>query len=306
MSHNFLAFWQNFPCGLVSVAFYSPIEILWWKKSSSEKVNIPFLAFCILAHWARTIGFFVENFSFGLSKLQLSWPRAFSWKQPFSEKDHSCFFLFCQRQIMKKSYWLFLKKTTGLTKLRAACPYEHFLRTKEFWKKSVLISIWDMGRKIMTFSQFFPAVVSKLLFNWPYSHFDNCFLEKFTTFLLTAWHLTKINFSLLSRKFSRSFRNFIFTCPQEHLMEKKETFLSFFIIVEDWDTSFSLFDKTFAAGWPVLLSICPKKDFDGKKIFWVRYFSSFSTLLFRTLSENNWAFCRKLFVWFVKTAIFLT
>ena len=106
-------------------------------------------------------------------------------------------------------------------------PRWTFFKKKEiFRKKSVFYQFGTWGKNKRFFVLFFAAVVSKLHFKCPYNHFD-IFFPKYLQLFLTFWHLSNINFSLSSWKIRRGFQNFIFSRPEEHLVEKKRIFWAF-------------------------------------------------------------------------------
>ena len=63
-----------------------------------------------------------------------------------------------------------------------------FLRVSQFGKNLLYLSIWDSGRKILTFFQnVLPAVVSKLHSTCPSDHYDDFFWKQLFVWLSDTW-----------------------------------------------------------------------------------------------------------------------
>ena len=123
LGHNLLASWQNVSCGVVSIAFYLLVGKLWWRKKFLCKNCYIFPALCFFVLWARKTGLFCWKIPVCLSKLHHSWPKTFCRKLPSLEKKIFCFFLFCQRRRLNKTYWRFLKiNRLGCQNCIFSCP----------------------------------------------------------------------------------------------------------------------------------------------------------------------------------------
>ena len=162
-----------FSCGVVSTAFYLLIGRLWWRKKFFWKSYYTFFSIFVFSDIEREhLTFFVENFSFDLSKLQPLLPRTCRWKPPFFEKYFFSFFLFYQRKIEQNLISFPRKSRPGCQNCILCTKRIVFWRKIFFWKKTFFLSIWDMGQKNYgLLSVFFDAVVPKLRSACPYLHF---------------------------------------------------------------------------------------------------------------------------------------
>ena len=148
-------FWQIFCCGVVKTAFYLAIGRFWLKKNLLKKVWYLFLTFCYFGPRARTLGLFVENLSFGSSKLKSSWTETFCWKLHFLWETSLLFLSVFSASVIEENLLAFPKKTGGWSKMHSMRAQQGFSEKKEFWEKIFLLNLFGTwGKKHWTFNIF--------------------------------------------------------------------------------------------------------------------------------------------------------
>ena len=307
MESQFFGLLTKISCGILNTALYLPMGRFWWMKSLSEKVILHVLAFCRFGQWARTIGLFVRNFSFGLSKVQSSWPKIFCRKLPSLEKKLFCFLLICQRRRLNKTYWRFLKKTSRVFRIAILVPKGSFSWEKKFMDKICFyVSIWDMGQKTAFWQVCLPRLCRIFVLPVHRTILMMLFKKNLEIFFWLS-DLWQKKFQPWSWKTGPGSQYFISTCPQEHLMETKicETF-EFFHQCRRLSHKFLAFGRNFSCGVVSTGFYLLIGRFSWKKTSEKFNILFFNILHFRTLSGINWFSCRKIFVRFVKSAIFFT
>ena len=152
-----------------------------------------------------------------------------------------------------------------------------------------------------SFSDVEPKNCGFLLRNF-YRDCQNCKLSvQLTTFILTFWLLTR----KLQPFVMASSQNFISTFPQVWWKQKLEKIFSFLSVLKIEPQILGLLTKIVLriSKYCFLLAhrmILWKKSSPGKVIV------SFKQFAFSDIEREQLAFCRKLFVWFLKTATFVT
>ena len=193
------------------------------------------------------LAFFVVKFSFGVWKLQSSWPKTFCWKLLSLRKYHFWFFLFCQRLRLNKNFWRFLDKISWVVKTAFYLPTATFFWELKISEKICFLSFWDMGQKILAFSQIFSAVVSKLQFTCPYDFFHIFFRKTHNFFRLSDIWKNKLQIFLMISL--AGFSNFQFHVSTGTFGGKKVENFEFFLSVSKIEPYiFGLLTKLFLRG----------------------------------------------------------
>ena len=217
------------------------------KESSYEKV-----IFYDISHFAdferEKLAFFSKTFGLVRQNFNLPELKLFVENNIFYEKPHFCFFLFFQRQLLKKIYLRFLKKLVGLSKMHSMRAKQGFSeKKKNFWKKLSFISFWDMGQKTLAFQHFVPRLCQN--FN-PLVHWTvlmNSFSKNLQLFFWLNCTWQKKLQTFVINFFGGVVTTSILRVHSNFWWKKNDNFLKFFVNVEDWATHFWTFYKTFPA-----------------------------------------------------------
>ena len=198
------------------------------------------------------------------------------------------------------------KKLTVLSNCILCTKRNVFLRKKNFLEKTCFLTVWDMGqKKYGLLSIFFPPLCRNFLL---LVHTSICLtlfgnLHHFL-WLCDTWQK---NFSLSPRNILAMLSKLHFHMFTGLTGEKKGENFALFYQCRWLRHKFLAFWQNFSR-WVVSTAfyLLIGRLWWRANFFWKGYYTFLAFLLFRTLSENIWPFCRKLSVWFVKTAIFVT